>query len=177
MPHPIGPHRALFVALGLLAAGCGAAPLEQGDLRPAVVASVLPAPLKPAPVSPADDSRFAEPAGDADEPVAALLQGAWSEEFESRYGCQDQIDIRQTPSGLRLSGADCNDGEPYDFREPTFDGTSLSVRVIVPSTKYVLRYRLELHGQDELQGEVVVDGGGGGGTTTYKVRWVRESEP
>jgi hypothetical protein len=176
VPRTIGLSLLLVSTAWLVVSGCGAARVEEGDARPAVVATVFAAPPALAPAPPADGSRVTA-ANEPDEPVATALEGTWSEDFESRYGCQDQIDIRQSPAGLRLSGVDCNDGEPYDFRETSFDGRALNVRVIVPSTKYVLRYRLELHERDELEGDVDVDAPGGGGSTTYKVKWVRQSEP
>jgi len=162
----------LVIAL-FLAMGCGGARLEEGDLRPAVVATIAAAPASP----PADSlgDRVASAGPDLEELRSALLAGTWSEDFESRPGCQDTIEVRQTSNGLKLSGVDCNDNEPYDFREASFDGRNLRVLVVVPATNYKLRYSLELRGRDQLEGEVEVDGHGT--STTYRVRWRRESGP
>jgi len=153
--------------------GCATARLEQGDLHPAVVAPVAAAPASPPAASLGD--RVTAAGTDPDEPRSALLVGTWSEDFENRPGCQDTIEVRQTSDGLKLSGVDCNDNEPYDFQEASFDGRHLRVLVIVPATKYKLRYSLELRGRDQLEGEVEVDGGGT--STTYKVRWTSETGP
>lgn len=155
--------------------GCGAAQVEQGDTRPAIVATVFASALpRPAP-TPRHPSQVTTPSSEPDEPASGFLAGVWTEEFEGRFGCQDGILVRQSPSGLSMSGVDCNDNEAYDFKQVSFDGRVVSITVLVPSSGYELRYRLELRGRDDLEGEAEVVGGGT--STTYKVKWTRESDP
>ena len=165
----------LCIAACVLLAGCGAARFPEPEDRPVPVATVIVSPPAPTLLD-GKDTRVTVPG--SNESALPMLHGSWNEDFESRSGCRDVINIRQVQSEFVLSGVDCNDKEPYDFQETKFDGQNLDVRVLVTSSGYTLKYHLRLTSPDHLEGHVQVVGGGS--TTEYKVKWDRatgEDEP
>ncbi len=100
------------------------------------------------------------------------LQGVWVESFAERAGCSDKVAIQQVGNTLRFSGADCNSGDPYVYSEPSFNGIVLTVKVTVPSTRWVIQYTLRQTRPGELKGQARVTGAGR--TNTYDVTWTRQ---
>jgi hypothetical protein len=50
------------------------------------------------------------------------LAGEWVEDWPMRGGCADHVSIRASGRGFDLSGADCNDGEPYRYSDVSLEG-------------------------------------------------------
>src|SRR5262245_49231936 len=93
------------------------------------VASCRAAPSAPPPVVVLTPAVTAAPtaAPDPSASADAAIVGRWTEHFDTRSGCTDQIEIERRGTTLVASGSNCNNGEPYNFESVKFDGSELRI--------------------------------------------------
>jgi hypothetical protein len=75
------------------------------------------------------------------------------------------VSVRASGRGFDLSGADCNDGEPYRYSDVSLEGRTLRFKLHVKSTDRMLIYELTLSQSGELVGPVT---GGAEATVTWR---------
>ncbi len=103
--------------------------------------------------------------------ASQTLDGIWVEAFGARSGCSDKVSIQQVGNALRLSGGDCNSGDPYIYSQITYNGLVLSLKVTMPNSKNTLHYTLHQTHPGELKGKAKVTSNGT--TNSFDVTWTR----
>jgi hypothetical protein len=107
-------------------------------------------------------------------PSRAGLSGTWWEDFESRGGCADLINLEEHGLSLDISAKNCSDDSPYAVSDVRFDGRRLTLRMTT-SSEVVIDYDLQLAGDDTFEGSATTTYSSS--SNTYRVAWKRGERP